>query len=90
MSVVNVEFAGLGLFFTLGKITPRLRVAILWLDVGVIGVVTTTGRMLDGGAIEETVVVEVTGGVDVVTKVGIGVSFASSSGTATYLRSGNG
>lgn len=30
---MKVEFAGLGLFFTLGNITPRLRVAVRWVEV---------------------------------------------------------
>lgn len=43
------------------------------------------GWLLDGDAIEEAVVVVTVGGWIVVTKVGIGVSVAISSGSPTYL-----
>lgn len=84
--MVNVELTGIGLFLTLGKITPRFLVVDLWeLDeVDVIGVVDA--GVFVGEATEE--VDEAVGieGVDVVTVVDVvGASVENSSFNPTYL-----
>lgn len=88
-SVVNVELAGMGLFFTLGKITPRFLVVDLWeLEAdGVMGVVAG-GVLFVGEAIDE--VGDEVGIEGVVVGVtvfdGVGVSVAKSSFNPIYLK----
>lgn len=87
ISVVNVELTGIGLFLTLGKMTPRFLVVDLWEleDVEVIGVVAD--GVFDGEAtdeVDEAVGIE---DVDVVTVVGVvGFSVENSSFNPTYLQ----
>lgn len=86
MSLVKaVEFAKLGLFLTLGNITPRfllLNLAILEEDVAVIGVVELVG-LFEGEATDDIDVVVDKGGA-AVDSIGVaGISVAKSS--VTYL-----
>lgn len=86
-SLVKLEFARLGLFFTLGKITPRFLLFDLDVldDVTVMGVVETVG-LLEGEATDEIDVVVDKGGAAVGSMDVVGISVAKSSVTLIYLR----
>lgn len=86
-SVVNVELAGLGLFFTLGKMTPRFLGidlcgeedgVVIGLEVTVL-FATTSGVAFGNGNVGSDVIVD-----DVIVVVG-GVSVAKSSVASTNL-----
>jgi len=84
MSLAKVEFAKLGLFLTLGNITPRFLLfglAVLE-DVAVIGVVELVG-LFEGEATDDIDVV-VEGG-EAVGTVDVGISVTKSSVTLIYL-----
>lgn len=89
MSLVKVEFAKLGLFLTLGNITPRfllLDLAVLE-DVVVMGVVELVG-LFEGEATDDIdVVVDKDG--EAVDSVDVGTSVTKSSVTLTYLKINN-
>ncbi|KYM87819.1 hypothetical protein ALC53_03254 [Atta colombica] len=78
MSLVKVEFAKLGLFLTLGNITPRfLLFGLAVLEDVVIG-------LFEGEATDDIdVVVDKDG--EVVGSVDVGISVTKSSATLTYL-----
>lgn len=84
-SVVNVELTGIGLFLTLGKMTPRFLVVDLCEleEVEVIGVVAA--GVFDGDATDDVDDAVGTVGVDVVTVVDVGVSVEYSSFNPIYL-----
>lgn len=86
MSLVKVEFAKLGLFLTLGNITPRFLLFGLAVveDVAVMGVVELVG-LFEGEATDDIDVV-VDKGDEAVGSVEEGVSVTKSSVTLTYLR----
>lgn len=80
------EFAKLGLFLTLGNITPRFLLpvlAVVAVVVAVMGVVEPVG-LLEGEATDDIEVVVDIGGT-VVGNVDVGISVAKSSVTLTYL-----
>ncbi|KYN09890.1 hypothetical protein ALC57_18013 [Trachymyrmex cornetzi] len=78
MSLVKVEFAKLGLFLTLGNITPRfLLFGLAVLEDVVIG-------LFEGEATDDIdVVVDKDG--EAVGSVDVGISVTKSSATLTYL-----
>jgi len=85
MSLAKVEFAKLGLFLTLGNITPRFLLfglAVLE-DVAVIGVVELVG-LFEGEATDDIDVVVDKGG-EAVGTVDVGISVTKSSVTLIYL-----
>lgn len=86
MSLVKVEFAKLGLFLTLGNITPRFLLLGLVVveDVIVMGVVGLVG-LFEGEATDDIDVV-VDKGDEAVDSVDEGVSVTKSSVTLMYLR----
>lgn len=87
MSLVKVEFGKLGLFLTLGNMTPRFLLldrAVLE-DVVVIGVVELIGLLFEGEATEDIELVVDKGGATVGTVGGAGVTVTKSSVTLTYL-----
>lgn len=89
MSLVKVEFAKLGLFLTLGNITPRFLLfglAVLE-DVDVMGVVELVG-LFEGEATDDIDVVVDKGG-EAVDSVDVGTSVTKSSVTLTYLKINN-
>lgn len=86
MSLVKVEFDKLGLFLTLGNITPRFLLFGLAVveDVAVMGVVELVG-LFEGEATDDIDVV-VDKGDEAVGSVDVGISVTKSSVTLTYLR----
>lgn len=83
---MKVEFAKLGLFLTLGNITPRFLLfglAVLE-DVAVMGVVELVG-LFEGEPTDDIDVVVDKGGEAVVGSVDVGISVTKSSVTLTYL-----
>lgn len=82
---MKVEFDKLGLFLTLGNITPRFLLFDLAVleDVAVIGVVELVG-LFEGEATDDIDVVVDKGGVTV-GSVDVGISVTKSSVTLTYL-----
>lgn len=82
---MKVEFDKLGLFLTLGKITPRFLLFDLAVleDVAVMGVVELVG-LFEGEATDDIDVVVDKGGVTV-GSVDVGISVTKSSVTLTYL-----
>lgn len=86
MSLVKVEFAKVGLFLTLGNITPRFLLFGLAVveDVVVMGVVGLV-ELFEGEATDDIDVV-VDKDDEAVGRVDEGVSVTKSSVTLTYLR----
>ena len=82
VSVVKVEFAGLGLFLTLGNMTPRFLVVDLW-DVETLGVVGVVA-LVDGEVVAVGVTVPFEPNVVGALVVGV-VSVERSSVRAMYL-----
>lgn len=82
---MKVEFAKLGLFLTLGNITPRFLLFGLAVveDVAVMGVVELVG-LFEGEATDDIDVVVDKGG-ETVGRVDAGVSVTKSSATLMYL-----
>lgn len=85
-SLVKVEFVKLGLFLTLGNITPRFLLfgLAVFEDVAVIGVVELVG-LFEGEATDDIDVVVDKGGAAVGSIDVKGISVAKSSVTLTYL-----
>lgn len=85
-SLVKVEFAKLGLFLTLGNITPRFLLfgLTVFVDVAVIGVVELVG-LFEGEATDDIDVVVDKGGGAVGSIDVAGISVAKSSVTLIYL-----